>query len=185
MTVFTAHVTHTEETVNAFTKAQFCIFQRKKRFTMLAVAMLTLFAGALNLFGQTLSIILVMIGCMVLVDVANVPRRTARKLLEAKPALGRVEYEFGSRAVTVKTGGSSAEIPYKKLLSLAEDRSYFYMFNDVRGGYMMQKNSLEPNSPDEFRTMLSSKTGLSWTQTGSVLNLNLSSLVKLVKNKKR
>jgi hypothetical protein len=48
---------------------------------------------------------------------------------------------------------------YSGFLQLGEDHSYFYIFRDQYGGYMIPKSELE-ELQDDFRDFIQKKTGL-------------------------
>ena len=81
MSLYKASVTYSEESINAFAKAQFGIFQRKTKITLLAAATLLLLLGAFEVGGQAISILLLFAGCLLIVNVGNIPRRTAKAMM--------------------------------------------------------------------------------------------------------
>lgn len=185
MSLYKASVTYGEESINAFAKAQFSIFQRKTKIIMLAAATLLLLLGAFDVGGRAVSIILLFAGCLLIVNIGNIPRRTAKAMMKSSSLLDTADYDFGGRAFTVTSGGASGRVEYKNLIRLAEDSKYYYLFCSSRVGYMLAKQSLAPNEPGGFRELLSSKSGCKWSGTGAALSTNLPTLIKKFKNRQK
>lgn len=110
MSLYKASVTYSEESINAFAKAQFGIFQRKTKITLLAAATLLLLLGAFEVGGQAISILLLFAGCLLIVNVGNIPRRTAKAMMKSSATFDIADYDFGDRAFTVTSGGASSRV---------------------------------------------------------------------------
>ena len=185
MSRYKASVIYSEEGINAFAKAQFGLFQRKTRAILLAAATLFLLLGAFGTGGRAVSVILLFAGCLLIVNVGNIPRRTAKAMLKVSAIHDVADYDFGDHAFTVSTGAASGRIEYRNLIRLAEDSRYYYLFCSTRIGYMLEKKSLAPNDPNGFRELLASETGCKWSGTGSALSTNLPMLISKLKNRKK
>ena len=170
MSLYKASVTYSEESINAFAKAQFGIFQRKTKITLLAAATLLLLLFA---------------GCLLIVNVANIPRRTAKAMMKSSATFDIADYDFGDRAFTVTSGGASSRVEYKNVIHLGEDSRYYYIFCSPRVGYMLAKQSLAPKEPGGFRQLLASGSNCKWSGTGSALSTNLPMLIARLKNRQK
>ena len=177
MKKYTAFINHDETTVNAFTRTQFNAFHARKRNILLVLAVLFIGVGGMELMGKTVSILCVLIGCLLLVNTGNIPRRTAKAILSAGGQDRRVEYEFDDSGIHVTDGGRKADVKYSTIIRLIADREFFYLFSAPNLVYMLEKSSLEPAEPDEFKAEIAAKCGLRWTAARSAMTENVFSLI--------
>ncbi len=162
MNKFQASIHHNEASVNGFAKAQFLLFQNKRRIVQILLGVGLLILGAVLPEQRSWSLVLIIAGCLILMDLPYVPRRTAQQILKSSQILGEVEYEFTDVRIWVRAGESETETPYSKICRLAEDKVYFYLFLNKGMAYTIAKNSLNPNDAEGFHDMLKQQTGLLW-----------------------
>lgn len=185
MTRYTAHIVHNETTVNAFTKTQFAVFDRKKRSGIYLAAIALMIAAMLIPLGELFSVSCMLIGCLLLVDVSHIPKRTAQSILKGNPSLGKVEYEFSGRDIQVKEKNTQATIMYSDIICLIEDRSYFYIFTDPKIVYMLDKTSIKPKNPEDFRASVEKKCDLKFKSPRSAFKASIFSIAKNAKYHKK
>lgn len=155
---------HSETSVTGFAKAQFLLFEHRKRITLLLSGAGLLILGAVLPEERALCLILLLAGCLVLIDIPYIPRRTARQILRHSEALGIVSYIFREDTINVQAGGRETCTSYDKICRLAEDKSFFYLFLNRGMAYTIAKENLEPDDVEGFRAMISQKTALTCEQ---------------------
>lgn len=182
---FSAEITHSEETINSFTKAQFNLYGSKQRRIMLISSAALLALAVLAPLSQAISALLIFGACLLFVDLGHIPKRTASSMLKQMQGFDSFRYRFADKIVVIDSvnSGASGSLAYSKITRLAEDFSYFYFFTDAATGYMLSKNSLCPSSPESFKAMLSAATGCSWSSAKGLMGVNLPSIIKAFKNK--
>ena len=75
-------------------------------------------------------------------------------------------------------------IPYKKIVRLAEDKEYFYLFMGKDSICMVDRSSIKHKSADKFKQFMTNKTGLDWQNEKSLLALNLADVILMFRNRK-
>ena len=167
MNKFQASIHHNEASVNGFAKAQFLLFQNKRRIVQMLLGVGLLILGAVLPEQRSWSLSLIIAGCLILMDLPYVPRRTARQILKSSQILGEVEYEFTDVRIRVRAGENETETLYRNICRLAEDKEYFYLFLNKGMAYTIAKNSLNPNDAEGFHDLLKQQTGLLWEKISS------------------
>ena len=176
--MFKAEMHHNRDTVHSFTKTQFNVFEKKTKLIMFAVSLALLAAGALKLVGETVSLILVLLGCLVFDDVGSVPKRTADRMLKAGSKFEAVSYIFEDSHIEVLQSGKRGRVEYDSFIRIVKDRSYAYLFMNRMQVHMLELSSLEPNDAEAFFSFIESKTGLSWSGADSLMRLDIKALIK-------
>lgn len=183
MAIYRASIRHSEDSVNAFTRAQFNIFQKKKKTVLFLLAILLLAAGALGSFSQGIRMVCLFGGCLVLVDMRYIPRRTAAAMLKKPGVCSEVSYEFKENEVHVQAENGSTSTPYAKLVRLAEDSAYCFLFLGSNAAYTIDKKALKQEELAGIKDLAASGSGLRWVRTDGLLTVNLFSLIKEMKRR--
>ena len=162
MSKYQASIQHNEISVIGFAKAQFLLFQNRRRIAQMLIGVGLLIYGAVLPEQRALSLILIISGCLVLMDLPYVPRRTARQILNSSQISGEVHYEFTDARIKVQAGENETETSYNKICRLAEDKDFFYLFLNKGMAYTIAKDALDPDDSEGFHELLEQKTGLFW-----------------------
>ena len=168
MEKYTARIEHSEATVKAMAKTQFECFKGKSYYiTFLAcIAML----GAALFWKdipQGLQILFLAVGCFTLVGLNSPPKKLAEQVIKnLRGKFPKMGYVFTPGSVQLTGADEGAELTYKDILLLVEDRNYLYIFIQNRSAYMIDISSVKPDA-ESFKAFLERKTGLHWTRTGS------------------
>lgn len=182
MEKYHACITLNEDTVNAFTRAQFNMFSRRRKFSLLFLSVAFIFCGAIGIVPSSFSAVFVLIGCLLLVDVNYIPRRTAKAVLQSTPKMESIDFSFSDKEICITQSDSSSSCEYEKIIRIGSDRSYIYLFTHPGIAYIFTISSLVPDRFTEFKSFICSRTGLRWENAGSILSMNLRSLLNTLRS---
>lgn len=179
-----ASMQHTEQSIRQLARVQYCTYCQGARLTALIFAIVMLFLGVAGGFSQTTSLVLIFIGCWAFTGM-NVPAdRNAKKMIElAKGDLPASEYRFEETAIRITGDGQETALPYGELYSLICDGAYLYLFLNQNSAYMVDLMQLSEAEQEQLKALLHRKTGMKIERPGSLMTLNLATLLK--RNKKK
>ncbi len=179
-----ASMQHTKQTIQRLARVQYCTYCQGARLTALVFSIVMLFLGVAGGFSQTTSLVLVFIGCWAFTGM-NVPAdRNAKKMIEmAKGDFPASQYRFEEKAVRITGDGQESMLPYGDIYSLICDGPYLYLFLNQNAAYMVDLMKLEEKEQEQLKALLCEKTGLKMERPGSLMSLNLATLLKLKKKK--
>lgn len=183
---FSAQIQHTNDTIYRLSKIQYNNFQLGTKLLWLSISVATLLGAVYNTENQLLFYLLLFAGCWLMSN-ANMPaKRRAEKIFEsAKGDLPCTEFSFHGDHFEAASEDHSASVRYSDLYALLEDTEYFYLFINRSAGYMIPKDSLSPENPEEFRCLLQDRSGLRIRKPNTLLNLNLPRMLGLYRKKKQ
>lgn len=184
MTIYRASIRHSEDSINAFTRAQFNIFQRKKKAVLYLLTILLLAVGTLGNFSRGIRILCLFGGCLILVDMRYIPRRTAAAMLKKPGVCSEVRYEFSEKEIHIQAENGSTSTCYSSLVRLAEDPAYCFLFLGSNAAYTIDKKAIKPDELTGIKDLVSSGSGLRWVRADGLLTVNLFSQIKGIKNNK-
>ena len=168
MEKYTARINHSEETIKAMARTQFECFKGKSYYITFVVC-LGLLAAAIFWKGipQGVQILFLAVGCFTLIGLNSPPKKLAEQVIKnLKGKFPKMGYVFSADSVQLTGADEDAELKYKDILLLVEDRNYLYIFIQNRSAYMIDTSSVKPDAAG-FKAFLEKKTGLHWTRTGS------------------
>ena len=165
MAIYEATIQHDDKTFEDLARMQYDLFCKGNRVgrTILSLAAILLgVANSENWWGY----LAIGYGCYLTTSTYSSSNHTAHKLAKQIRAAGMdfpsSRYEFteeGMQVITLPENEPLGDIlPYGKFRKLGEDRSYFYIFRDQYGGYMIPKKELEDQ--ENFRYFIQRKSGL-------------------------
>lgn len=157
-------MTHTEKTFEQLAHMQYDLFCKGNRVARSILSFALVLLGIVY-SDQWWGILVIAYGCYLLTSTYSSANHTAHKLTksikEAGMAFPSSRYEFKERKLEIISLQNEKDphttLAYKDVLKLGEDKEYFYLFRDNRGGYMVPKSEL--GSEDDFRSFLERVTG--------------------------
>ncbi len=166
MPIFQATIQHDEKTFESLAHMQYDLFCKSNRVgrTILSIAMILLgIANSESWWG----ILVIGYGCYLTTSTYSASNHTAHKLARQIRDAGldfpSSRYEFtedGMCVISLPENKSLGKpLAYSDMYQLGEDYSYFYIFRDQYGGYMIPKSELEGKT-EEFCNFIEKKTGL-------------------------
>ena len=166
MPVFETTIQHNDKTFESLAHMQYDLFCKSNRVgrTILSIAAILLgIANSESWWG----ILVIAYGCYITTSTYASANHTAHKLAKQIRASGMdfpsSRYEFleeGMQVISLpEEKPLGTPMAYSDFLQLGEDYSYFYIFRDQYGGYMIPKSELEELEED-FRDFIQKKTGL-------------------------
>ena len=137
-----------------------------KKFLSIILSIAMILLGIAN-SESWWGILVIGYGCYLTTSTYSASNHTAHKLAEQIRAAGMdfpaSRYEFtedGMYVISLPENKSLGNpLAYSDIYRLGEDYSYFYIFRDQYGGYMVPKNELEGKT-EEFCDFIEKKTGL-------------------------
>lgn len=178
-------IEHTEQTINALYRAQYHAYEKPQMLVWMAVGFGMVLLAAFANFPVWAKGILLLIGAWLLISMDFPSQVRADRAVEARRGnLPKMEYEFHKDAIKV-SGEGSMSIAYKKIVRLAEDKNYLYLFMGKDSICMIDRNTIQPKSADEFKAFLGKKTGLDWQNEKSLLALNLADVILMFRGRKK
>lgn len=184
MSRFLREFCHNEESVRRLSQVQYLSFH--KRYILLQLLMGAGFVSA-SVFGmmeRVTGVFCCLFGCWLLISWKQIPDFRARKLL--KSCGGKfpcTTFQFGEEGVTVVNDQGKTVLPYDRIIRLAADNDYDYLFVSTYGAYMMLRE--EGKREEAFQNFLSRKAGLEWLPVKSVFMISVRQLRKERKNTRR
>lgn len=181
---FTGRIDHTEKTITSLYRAQYHAYEKPQMLVWMGVGFVMILIAALSSLPIWARGILLLIGAWMVVSMDFPGQVRADRAVSARHgSLPSMEYAFHKDQMQL-SGEGSMSIPYKKIQRLAEDADYFYIFMGKDSICMMEKGSVKPKSPDDFKAFLAQKTGLDWQNEKSLLALNLADVILMFRNRK-
>ena len=166
MPIFQTTIQNDEKTFEFLAHMQYDLFCKSNRVgrSILSVAVILL---GIAYSESWWAMLLIAYGCYLLTSTYSAANHTAHKLAkgirEAGMSFPASRYEFveeGMRVISLPEQKQLGDIlPYSAVRQIGEDRSYFYIFRDENGGYMIPKRELDEKQED-FRAFIEDKTGL-------------------------
>lgn len=154
---------HSEESFKALAHMQYDMFCKSNRMWRTAFSLMLMMTGVVC-FSEWWGILLVAYGGYLATSTYVSSNRTAHKLSEQLRKAGRPfpssRYVFRDRGMDIyclPEGNKDGSESYSDVRGIAEDGSYFYIFRDEYGGYMIPKAALG-DSTDAFRDFLEERT---------------------------
>ena len=185
MTVYTAEIEHSEDTVRKMARAQYDAF-RPKSFYVILLLSLGLLATALFAPGlsQPVKLLCIVLGSFLIVGLNSPPRQLADQIIRSlNGCFPKIGYRFGEESVALSGTDTTDRLDYDEIIRLVEQRDYLYLFIRNRSAYMIDRSSIKPDEAG-LMELLKKKTGLAWTRNTSVLNTSLKSLREQKQNTK-
>ena len=182
MAAYKIKMTHTERTLESLAHMQYDLFCRRNRIVRQLISVAAMVFGVIN-FSAWWGILLIAYGGYLITSTYSSSNRTAHKLAEQIEAscLGypRSEYVFEDKAMYIFSPSDKKEVNeplfYSNIKSIGEDSSYFYIFRNEFGGYMIPKEALG-DKLTAFRDFIEKKSGQAVINPRSPLKRLLASL---------
>ena len=164
MSIFEATIQHTDKTFEDLAHMQYDLFCKSNRIARTILSFAAILLGIVN-SESWWGILAIGYGCYLTTSTYSSANHTAHKLAknirDSGMAFPASRYEFteeGMRIISLPEKQNQAElVSYSSFLKLGEDRSYFYLFPNTHGGYMVPKSDIADEKA--FRTFLQNMSG--------------------------
>jgi len=181
---FYGKIEHTEKTIMALYRAQYHAYEKPQMLLWMGFGFAIILVAAFATIPAWAKTILLLIGAWLVMSMDFPSQVRADRAVEARRGnLPKMEYEFHKDAVKI-SGEGSMSIPYKKIVRLAEDKGYLYIFMDKDSICMIDRETVKPKSADELKEFVAKKTGLDWLNEKSFLAMNLADVILMFRNRK-
>ena len=181
---FYGKIEHTEDTITSLYRAQYHAFSKIQMLVWMGVGFVMIMVAAFATIPLWAKTILLLIGALVITGVDFPAMVRADAVVEARRGnLPKMEYEFHKDAVKI-SGEGSMSISYKKVVRLAEEKNFLYLFMGRDSICMIDKESIRPNDLEAFKDFVAQKTDMTWQSEKSLLAFNLADVILAVRNKK-
>lgn len=174
---------HSEDTVRRLAKVQYNTFSAFGKIFWYAVCILCIATGVglIGSFNDTVNLLLVAFGAIVIVNIGASGKLRADKTIAAVKASGSkyprttLAFESSGIQVTEHTDKSAnTTLTYSSIIRLTEDDAYWYLFINKVAAYMLPKDSIQsPDEREKFVAMLEKKTGLTMSEPFNLMQLRL------------
>lgn len=179
-----ATMQHTKDTIYRLSRVQHNTYCQGQKLAALILAMVLLFLGAAGGFSSTTSMFFIFSGCLTITGMNTPADRNAKKVIDCiKGDFPKSEYLFEDKYIRILGDGQETLLPYTNIFSLICDGSYIYLFISRYSAYMVSLTELEEGPREKLKNLLRQKTGLTIQRPGSLLSLNLTTLLKGRKKK--
>lgn len=172
MAYFEVEIRHTEKTFEALAHMQYDLFCGGNRAARTVISFALVLAGVLN-FSKWWGVLIVAYGCYLTTSTYSSANHTAHKLAaqiqESGMPFPASRYRFLGSGLEISSLSEKKEITrlsYSQVYRLGEDFSYFYLFRDRYGGYMVPKEALGEKA-GAFRDFLEKQTGQTFRMRGA------------------
>lgn len=164
MKPFEVTMQHTEDSLLALSRMQYDLFCTRNRIFRTILSLVLLVIGAVN-YSSWWGILIMAYACYLTTSTYVSPDRTAHKLAaqirqSGKPfPCSRYRFENGGMHIfTMPENEPLSPLPYSEIERVGENASYFFVFRDQFGGYMIPKAELG-DRVSAFRSFIEEKTG--------------------------
>lgn len=183
--LYEAKIEHTEDTIHTLYITEHQTYHQSRILARLGIGFALVLLAVMASIPTVAKILLMALGCWLLVskDFASV-NRAEDALEKRKGNLPVMEYTFYNKDMLL-SGEGKMHLKYSSFQRLIEDKDYLYLFQGPNSVCMLEKSSIKPQSPEEFMKFIEEKTGLTWRQNKSLLSMNLSDLMKALKDRRR
>lgn len=175
---FTAHITHTYDTILRMCRAMDDTFFFRRKISMVIIGVMLTVFGVWNM-DNVVGILFLMIGCWMLASL-NLPAKNqadnVRKALAGKYPANK--YEFFDKHFVLYAQNQDI-INYSNLIRLVEDEGYCYLCLTVQAGYMLEKASLGTEL-ENFKAFMEKATGLKWRKPYRLSTFNIKNMAELL-----
>ena len=180
-----ASMAHSEASIRALSAAQYNLFGLAKQLSILITGMLIVIACTFFSLGQTMYVLLMLLGCWMIVSTSLPQKRQADKLIEAMHGhFPETEYTFHETCFDAESAQTLTSYAYNKLAAIAEDERYLYCFISVFSGYMIDKESIQNGTCADLKAQISAASGLKFVRPVSLFRLSLSQIRIRISNRK-
>ena len=164
MTYYEVTMQHNADSLLALSRMQYDLFCTRNRIVRTILSAILVIIGVLN-YSAWWGILLLAYGCYLTTSTYVSPNRTAHKLTaqikqSGKPfPCSRYCFENGGLHIFAMPENEELDpLPYSEVERVGENASYFFIFRDQFGGYMVPKDALG-EKVDGFRKFIEEKTG--------------------------
>ncbi|MDO4345162.1 MAG: YcxB family protein, partial [Eubacteriales bacterium] len=176
---YEGQIKHDSDTIRRLFKAEYDTYEMKRVVLRFFTGGILAAAGAAIAFPMAVKAILMMVGCWLLVSRDFPARCRADKTLEQrKTALPVIKTTFFDDRVLLD-GEGKMNIKYHQFEAIVEEGNYYFLFLGRGSACMIAKDTLKPDSQEEFKEFLAKKTGLEWRQNKSLLRMTIRDVRRL------
>ena len=183
-TLYTAEMIHSEKSIRRLTILQYDLFQPYRKYVILLAGFAMIFFGffgGLNLQGAGVCIFL---GLLCLWFCKMPAQVTANRVVDAiRGKYPHTELYFLDEEVAVTDGKEWFHMPYHLIQKVVQDKKYYYLWLTRSTSYMVDKATVEPDLT-QFQSFLEKQTGLLIEDPPTLFHLNISSIIRRIKNAK-
>ena len=182
---FEGQIHHTEESIRRLFRTKRNIYDTRRSALRMIIGAALVIIGLVTNISLAMQGMMIMIGSWLLVsrdfpakiaaEEALEMRRKRKKLL---PTITTTFYDFDVKL----SGEGKMKFKYNQFSHLTEDEAYFYLFLEKDSVCMIDKQSLQPNTLEEFKAYMTKKTGLGWTEMKSWLHMNIFEIINRLKS---
>ena len=176
---FTAHITHTYDTILRMCRAMDDTFFFRRKISMVIIGVMLTVFGVWNM-DNVVGILFLMIGCWLLASL-NLPAKNqadnVRKALAGKYPANK--YEFFDKHFVLYAQNQDI-INYSNLIRLVEDEMYCYLWISRSASYMIEKYSLGKEI-ENFKAFMEKQTGKEWEKPQKLMGVNLGTIIRMFK----
>lgn len=184
MSQFSRNFCHNEESVRRLSQVQYLSFQ--KRYILLQLLLGTAFVST-SVFGaidKVAGVLCCLFGCWLLISWRQIPNFRARKLLKSCDGnFPPTTFHFEEKGMIVVNNQGERVLSYDRIIRLAADDAYDYLFLSAYGAYMLPQE--EGKREEMFQNYLTEKTGLEWLPVKSAFMISMRQLRREWRNTRR
>ena len=168
---FKIQTTYTEESVRAVAKMTYDLFlpHVSGRMYLLAFILIAVGVAGIAMMKPIFAVTLVLGGYMCLRAEGAARAVAERMLAYYNGKLPTLKFDFREKDVFVVAPKESGSMQYEIFVRLAENKDYFFLFNDDQSAYSIKKTDFAAGEEGEFKTFLEGKTGLAFEQGTPIL----------------
>jgi len=161
---YSAKTTYDADCINAFCRARFCVYQKKKQALIALISLALIIVGALGVIGTVGAVISIPLGCWLLTAIGSFPKSDADRMINAANGSYPVsQYRFDDSGFDIVSGSQTNRLEYNSITRLVEDEFYFFFFATPKLAYMVSKASIRPIDVSGFRSYTAKHCRLEWS----------------------
>ena len=178
--LFYGEIKHTDATIFRLFRTQYRSFCQRRMLARFLLGLAMVFTAVFTHFPDLLRVILLILGAWFMVSLDFPGQMNADKSLEARRGmLPTMTYTFYNDEMHI-TGEGDLTMKYTKLIRLAQDAEYLYLFSGPEAVCMIDRSTVKPDD-EKLAAFLAEKTGLEWKTSKSFFLLNLYDLLQILR----
>ena len=163
--------TYTEESIRAVAKMTYDLFLPRVSGRMYLLGFILIIVGVAGIvmMKPIFAVTLVLGGYMLLMAEGAARAVAERMIAYYNGKFPTLKFDFRENDIFVVAPKESGSMEYDIFIRLAENKDYFFLFNDDQSAYSIKKTDFAAGEESEFKTFLEGKTGLAFEHGTPIL----------------
>jgi len=159
---------HTGKSVRRLSLVQYLLFEKRFIFLQMSIGLVFIYCGFALIGDKVIASMCMLFGCWLTISWKQIAYHKADTIISHGGEIPKTVYHFRKELVTITCGKNEIQLPYGKIIRLAEDEAYDYLFISSKSAYMLKKREQDEIA---FKEFLSRNTSQTWIHVTSLLSM--------------